>query len=334
MEKTRFKTAAWFYLKEKYRYFLLLLTFIFIYALVFCLAHVDIDVILYAGLICLFVGVIVIVVDFIHFYHMNQQLGELKKTITVDLSGLPESKKWTELHYQELIRILSDNKNKAETNARKKENEMVDYYTMWAHQIKTPIAATKLLLQSEQNSQKAELLSELFRIEQYVEMVLSYLRLEGPNDFLLKQYPLEDIVKQVVRKYAPLFIRQKIKLDLKPIEGTVLTDEKWLAFVLEQLLSNALKYTQKGTVSIYLSSPGHLVMEDTGMGISPEDLPRIGEKGFTGYNGREQKQATGLGLYLCKKIMKRLSHSMSFESEIGKGTRVILNLDTISFFVE
>ena len=206
---------------------------------------------------------------------------------------------------------------------------MMEYYTLWAHQIKTPIAAMRLLLQSEDTEQNRELLAELFRVEQYVEMVLSYLRLGSTsNDFVIQKYPLESIVRQAVRKYAPLFIRKKIRLELGTLSSEVLTDEKWLCFVVEQLLSNSLKYTPKGTISIREEPGKVLVIEDTGIGIAQEDLPRIFEKGFTGKNGRSDKRATGLGLYLCRRVLEKLSHRMEIRSQPGKGTQVRLYLDS------
>jgi len=207
---------------------------------------------------------------------------------------------------------------------------MVDYYTTWAHQIKTPIAAMRLILQSEKSETNSELLEQLFRTEQYVEMVLQYLRLENlNNDLLFKRYPIDDLVKQAVRKYSKSFIRQKIKLNYENLNRDVLTDEKWLVFVIEQILSNALKYTREGSISIYMDEvlPYTLVIEDTGIGIEQEDLPRVFEKGFTGYNRRSDKKSTGIGLYLCKQILNRLSHTIKIESVTGKGSKVKIGLD-------
>ncbi len=332
----KYNAVKWFflYLKERIRSIGLLLFFTFIYAVVFYLSRAKLEAVLYAGLLCLFFGLIAMIFDFIHFYRHQQNLIELQNLSYFDLSKLPEPRNLTQVHYQKLIRLLDNRNRKSEMSFLRSQSEMIEYYTMWVHQIKTPISAMRLLLQGQEKQENAQLLSELFKIEQYVQMVLSYLRLDGSNDFVIQKYDLESIVKQAVRKYASLFIHQKIKLDLKPIDAEVLTDEKWLAFVLEQLLSNALKYTRQGTISIYMASETKLVIEDSGIGISPEDLPRMGEKGFTGYNGREQKQATGLGLYLCKKVMKRLSHTINFESEIGRGTKVILGFDTLTFFSE
>ena len=166
-------------------------------------------------------------------------------------------------------------------------------------------------------------------------MVLSYIRLgSNENDFVIKEYDLDNIVRQAIRKYAPLFIRKKINLDFQPTTYKVLTDEKWLVFVIEQLLSNAIKYTNKGKISIYPLEDKKLVIEDTGIGISKEDIPRIFDKGFTGYNGRTDKKATGLGLYLCKNILDKLSHKISIESEVGVKTKVILDLSMLNVNIE
>ena len=159
-----------------------------------------------------------------------------------------------------------------------------------------------------------------------MEMVLVYLRMENMSaDLSFEQSVLDDLIRQVIRKYSRQFIIQKIKLNYETINSRVLTDEKWMVFVLEQLLSNALKYTRSGYISIYMEKK-ELVIQDTGIGIEAEDLPRVFEKGFTGYNGRTDKKSTGIGLYLCKSIMDKLRHQIRIESEVGVGTKVYLNL--------
>ncbi len=207
------------------------------------------------------------------------------------------------------------------------KTDLTDYYTTWVHQIKTPIAAMRLLLQKEDTLLGRQLKTELFRIEQYVEMVLCYFRLDSPSsDFVIKYYDLDDIIRQSVRKYAGQFIQKKLRLIYEPSGQKVLTDEKWLSFVIDQILSNAVKYTNEGSITISVDSHLVLSIADTGIGISPEDLPRIFEKSYTGYNGRVEKRSTGLGLYLCKKILGRLSHPISVTSTLGEGTTFYINL--------
>ena len=155
-------------------------------------------------------------------------------------------------------------------------------------------------------------------------MVMQYLRLDSDySDYVLTRHALDDIVRQAVRKYARLFILKKITLDFCETGLTVLTDEKWLLFVIEQILSNSLKYTHSGAISIYAEG-GTLVIADTGIGIRPEDLPRVFDKGFTGYNGRADKKSSGIGLYLCRRITDKLGHTLKIASEVGRGTRVYI----------
>lgn len=176
---------------------------------------------------------------------------------------------------------------------------------------------------------------QLQSVEQYVEMVLGYLRLESPSsDYVIRNYALDDIVRQAVRKYASQFIRRKLRLEYTPLNVSVITDEKWLLFVIEQVLSNALKYTRSGSVSITLEAPKTLCIRDTGIGIAPEDLPRVFEKGFTGCNGRTDKRATGIGLYLCRRILEKLGHTIAITSTVGEGTTVRIGLQQDALEVE
>ena len=323
------------YLKQYIKVILLFATFIIVFCVVFSLYDLELDAILYAAILCAFIGIICICINFINYYKKHMKLYKLQKEISLSLDNLPTPKNLIEEDYTNLIANINKDYKDYISKSDIAKTDMLDYYTMWVHQIKTPISAMKLLIQTSDSEISGDLSSELFKIEQYVEMVLSYIRLDSnENDFVIKEYDLDDIIKQAIRKYAPLFIRKKIALDFQNTNCKVLTDEKWLVFVIEQLLSNAIKYTNKGKISIYLLEDKKLVIEDTGIGIAEEDIPRIFEKGFTGYNGRTDKKATGLGLYLCKKIMTKLSHKISIESEIGVKTKVILDLSMINLKVE
>ena len=200
--------------------------------------------------------------------------------------------------------------------------DMVDYYTVWVHQIKTPIAAMRLMLQNESEATRRRLTNELLRIEQYVDMVLAYLRLGAEStDYVFRSCTLDAVLCDAIRKFSGEFIDRKLQLDYTPIEKSVITDEKWLSFVLEQLLSNALKYTQKGGVRIYMGAPDTLCIADSGIGIDSADLPRVFEKGYTGCNGRKDKHASGLGLYLCRRICKNLGIDMAITLVLNEERR-------------
>lgn len=279
----------------------------------------------YGFAIVLFAWLVMFVMRFLRFNKLHKTLTHLMNEIELTLENLPEPDNLIEDDYSALISRLFDNNRELFNSAEKRYNDTVDYYTVWVHQIKTPISALHLLLQTEDFPQKPEIEDNLRSIEQYVEMVLCYLRLESPADFVIKRYPLDDIIRQAVKRFSPAFIRRRLTVDFKPTDYLALTDEKWLLFVIEQLISNAVKYTKSGGVSVYLEKET-LIIKDTGIGIAPEDLPRVFDKGYTGKNGREDKKASGIGLFICREICKRLGHGISISSKVGEGTAVMLDL--------
>lgn len=318
------------YLKGNRIHLIVILASYGIFLLVFSLYALPFEAVGYATLLTTVFLIIIGSVHLISFYRKHIILTKLRNSIAMTDVRFPPARDLIERDYQELVHMLDQKRTEMMREKEEALAEMVDYYTTWAHQIKTPIAAMRLLLQSEPSDANQELLDQLTRVEQYVEMALQYLRMENMSgDLLFKRYPLDDLVKQAVRKTSKSFIRKKIKLNYEHLNRPVLTDEKWLVFVIEQILSNSLKYTPEGgEISIYVEdSPLTLVIEDTGIGIEEADLPRVFEKGFTGYNGRLDKKSTGIGLYLCKRILDKLNHTIRIESVVGKGTKVKIGLD-------
>ena len=320
------------YWKERWKLFGYLFGFFFCFSLIFILSRHPLEPVLYGFLLWFYISIILIIIDFVRFKGRCERLEGLKSQISFDIGNLPNPVSLYEKQYQELIRILYKNKMDILIQAEEKEKDRVDYITQWTHQIKTPISAMRLLLQAGNWEEKQDLEMELVKIEKYVESVLQYVRIDHmSNDIVLQRHPLDEIIKKAIRKNAKIFIHQKIHLDFRETGITVLTDAKWLLFVIEQILSNALKYTKEGTISIYLEGAPEdkrFVIRDTGIGISEEDLPRVFEKGFTGANGRLYSQSTGMGLYLAKQVMDKLSHRLSIQSKLGQGTKVIFDLKT------
>lgn len=273
-------------------------------------------------------GIAVLIFQFMKFRQKYIQLERAVNQKEFLLENLPKAEDGLEEEYEKILEHLYKNIQDMENVHNEKEQDMLEYYTLWVHQIKTPIASMYLKLQGEDSEFSREIGTDLMRIEQYVEMVLCYLRLDSSEkDYVFREYSLDSIIKQAVRRFAPQFIRKKIKLEYETTKAVILTDEKWLLFVLEQLLSNSLKYTKPGgCISLQWKPQQLLVVKDTGIGIAKEDLPRIFEKGYTGYNGREDKKASGIGLYLCKRICEKLGYGIWAESEIHKGTEMILDL--------
>lgn len=315
------------YIKQKSKILLIILFFCIIFAIVFYLYKLPVEAVIYPSLLCILFGTILIVLDFAKIKRRYKILEKLGNMPSAMIDELPSVSNINDYGYQRIIRSLQKEISQLEADSNNRFNDMVDYYTVWAHQIKTPIASMRLTLQNEDTPLSRKLLSDLFRIEQYVEMIMAFLRLDSTSsDYVFKEHNIDTIIRQAVKKYANEFIDRKISLVYNPINYTVVTDDKWLSFVIEQILSNALKYTRKGSIKIYMNENMMLCIEDTGIGIAPEDLPRIFEKGYTGYNGRNDKKASGLGLYLCKRICKNLDTGITVLSEIDKGTIVRIDL--------
>ena len=314
------------------------LGFMGIFVIIFSLYGVKTEALSYAVFLSTLWLLFFWTMDFMRYRKKHKELLELEGKTKTQWEMLPEPENLVDEDYQWMVRELLDTINEQKTEYLTEQQDMMDYYSLWAHQIKTPISAMRILLQSQEESQDTEysraLKAELFKIEQYVDMVLTYLRMDSMSaDMVFQWHSLEELAKQAVRKYSQLFILQKIKLEIDIDDRKVLTDKKWLVFVIGQILSNALKYTKQGKISIYTQNQA-LVIEDTGIGIEAEELPRVFERGFTGYNGRRDGKSTGIGLYLCKRVMDKLSHGIAIDSVAGKGTKVYLILGRKEMTVE
>ncbi|MEG1194453.1 MAG: sensor histidine kinase [Clostridia bacterium] len=324
------------YLRSRWKILLLMGAFIAIFALICTLLGAPLAGVGYASLLCLALGLVVTLVDFWHCFCRHTALSKLLQGTLCEADPLPAAQGLLENDYRALLcKALADHAQISAQN-QSMQKAQNDYYSLWTHQVKVPIAAMKLLLQSNPAEQNAALNAELFKIEQYVDMALSYVRLNSDaSDYVLKGYPLNPLLKQAVRKFAPLFIQKKLKVHIDESSFMVLTDEKWLSFVIEQLLSNAIKYTKHGCITLRANPQDEtLCIVDTGIGIAPEDLPRVFEQGYTGYNGRSDKRATGLGLYLVKQVLQRLSHTISITSEVGRGTCVAIGFSHVELHAE
>ena len=325
--RQEFMLLNW-YLKEHLASAVRIAAFIGVFSLLCFLRNVPQDVTVYMIVLMAAVGAAGFCFHYGKYRKHHLVLALLAAEPQGKTEALPEADGLLARDYQQIIASYERQFQEEQIKMEQKYRDMMEYYTMWTHQIKTPIAAMRLLLQEEDTPLSREMQSELFQTEQYVQMALQYLRMEKmTSDLAFARYDLDALIRQAVRKYAPLFIRRKIILSYEPVHCEVLTDEKWLLFVLEQVLSNALKYTPSGSVAIDLESPKTLCIRDTGIGIAPEDLPRIFEKGYTGYNGRSDKKASGIGLYLCRRICRNLGHTITANSSLESGTVIRIQLE-------
>lgn len=304
-----------FYKRKELLVFVLILLSI---EIVFCLYHLPQEAIIYPLILSIFIFVSYLVFD----YRSMRKKYSLSSQVEENLENIPETQTIQEEVYIEALKRLEQKRILQKNEMLKKEQDQLDYFTLWVHQVKTPISSMRLHLQNEDSDLSRQLRSELNRIEQYTEMVLTYLRLDSnSSDYLIQKVDVDKILKSSVRKFSSEFINRKLSLDYQVHPYLVLSDEKWLAFVFEQILSNALKYTQCGKITIQ-QEKNEIIIEDTGIGIDSSDLSRVFEKGYTGFNGRMDKKASGIGLFLVKRICDNLQHDIWIESEAGKGTRV------------
>lgn len=314
------------YLKERWKRLLMLLLFACIFAFSFWVYRLPVRAVIYPCALCLLFGAVFAAYDIAKAYRRHKFFEELHRRNTELISALPEPEGIVDFDYQQLISVLKEKIAEITAQTDSRIRDTVDYYTVWAHQIKTPIAAMRLTLQKEDVPEARRLASELSRIEQYVEMVLVFVRLGSDySDYVFARQDIDEIIKSSVKKFASEFIDCRIRLEYDSVDIQAVTDEKWFAFVVEQLLSNALKYTREGSIKIY-SEGKVLCIKDTGIGIAPEDLPRVFDKGYTGCNGRTDRRASGLGLYLCRRICQNLGIDISISSTVGEGTTVRLDL--------
>lgn len=304
------------YLRKQLKALIVLLSIYLILIITFTLYHIPLEAFLYPFFLSLLIIFTIGIFDYFNFKNKHKSLQN---------NNLPKPKDLIEQDYQKIIFDLKKEISNVYLNEEDKYEEMMNYYTTWVHQIKTPIASMKLSLQNEDTALSRKIGSDLIAIENYVEMVLAYLRLDSStNDLVIIELNLNNVVRNCVRHFYTDFINKKISVEINNIDQVVLSDEKWLTFIIEQLLSNALKYTKSGKISIYFQDKS-LYIKDSGIGIDEKDLPRIFEKGYTGYNGRLNNRSSGLGLYLVKRCTDLLSIDIKIDSVLGKGTTVILS---------
>ena len=294
-------------------------------AAVFALYNILTEPLLYAAVLSFCLLLTVLMIGFVREKRRACERAKALSAILTEWRTLPEAETLAEDDYQKMIAAIGEAMDRLTAESDAQRQDMLDYYTAWVHQIKTPIAVMKLKLADDTPEHRA-LSVELQRVEQYVDMVLQYIRVgSGTNDLVIREYPLDELIRASVRKQAGQFVEKRLRLIYEPTEDTVVTDKIWFCCILDQLLSNAVKYTPEGTVTILVSN-SRLTVSDTGVGIAPEDLPRIFEKGYTGVNGRLGQKSSGLGLYLAKKAADLLSIPLTVDSTVGQGSAFMLDL--------
>lgn len=295
--------------------------FFFIVSLTYLLVFLSFDLekfpIIYGFMINSFIFLVYFVYKYINkekitFIEISKNPSQREKIILDECDNLDKKYKDLLLAYNEI------------------EGDLKDFYGLWIHEIKTPIAENKLIL-DDPNPDLDLLRKNNKRIEDYLNILLGFVRYNSKtNDYVFKEVRIDSVVKEIIREKSYDFISKKISLEVSNLDFKVVSDEKWLSFIIGQLLNNALKYTPAGgKIKVYCENSS-LIIEDNGIGIKQIDLPRVFEMGYTGENGRKFGSSTGLGLYLVKSIGKDLNLDIKIESKEGKFTKIIINFPKLT----
>lgn len=292
----------------------------------FYLYRLPLRAVLYPAGLCAALGLLLLAIDYAGTVRRHKVWRHLYAPAAARQSELPPPETVAEADAAAVIVRLRQALIVDEMAAQSRYDNMMEYYTLWAHQIKTPLAAMRLTLAGEDSPAARTLGVELARTERYADMVMTYLRLDdAKGDYVFRETAVDPLVREAVKRFSGEFIAKHLTVDIAGIGIVTVTDAKWLSFVLEQLLSNALKYTRTGGVRIFSPTPCKLSIADSGIGIASEDLPRIFERGYTGGSGRTDAHSSGIGLYLCRRVCDLLGVGLTATSTVGVGTTVTLD---------
>ncbi len=296
------------------------------------LARQDAVFVRYEAILVSFVLGCVLLTDGARYCVRRRRMAQIQRSASLLPRELPEPLDGLTEEYDALIRALIAERDRLKTESQRRQDEQKEYYTLWIHQIKTPISAMRLLLQEDDGARAPLMKQELFKVDQYADLALKFVKLDDiASDLVVERCDLNEIVREAVKKYSLLFVYSGLSVEIGELARDVPCDRMWLGFIISQLVSNSVKYTRAGGVRLFMNGAA-LVVEDTGIGIRKEDLPRIFEKGYSGYNGRMDTRASGIGLYLAKRAADALGISISVASELGKGTHVTLRFPKLDEF--
>ncbi|MHC1748705.1 MAG: sensor histidine kinase [Cellulosilyticaceae bacterium] len=289
----------------------------------------------YAILVTLFLFIIYLTADYLKLNFHCRKLKKLSGNNETDwIVSVPSPHTFDQKLYTELLIKLKRNSDEKFEEFSDKNAQDIDFLKTWIHEIKTPIAASKLIIENNLNTPTEKtlynILDEIEKIEDMVQKTLCYSQLNDfSRDCQIGKVSVQKVVNACIEREYSNIINKGIQLTIKSINFEVDSDIKWLHFIIKQLIDNAIKYSRiNGTLQVESKSEQNgqiLIIRDFGVGIKEEDLRRVFEKGFTGFNGRKSKASTGVGLYLSQKLAGKLGHSITISSQLGEGTEVSLH---------
>lgn len=319
------------YIKERIPFLIINLVLFFIVAIFMYIANVPKSIIIIVFSIWFLPLVSYIVIELIkskrYFDSINNVLENLDKKYllpeVIDEANFIEGK-----ILNNILKTLSKDMNERVKYFKDEQLEYREYIETWVHEIKTPISSTKLILENDDSKLSERVNYEIRKVENYIDQVLYYARSSDVSkDYIIKEFDLRAVVMKSIKSNSRDFINKKIKLELKEVSGKIFSDAKWIEFIINQVIVNAIKFSEanKGVVEIYSEEYENnivLTIKDNGVGISDKDIDRVFEKGFTGENGRRFGKSTGIGLYLCKKLCSKLGLGITITSKVNEGTKV------------
>ncbi|MCX7885074.1 MAG: sensor histidine kinase [Caloramator sp.] len=325
-----------------YTFIFYFVTMLFI-SLVFFLdgtLQVNISNILYINAVCFVFFLIYLLWE---YFLINKHYSLIKDIIYNEkediIHRLPKPNTNVQYIYNELLKKIYEEQMLKIENLYNLKKENQEFITSWVHEIKTPISVCRLIIENSIENPSEDILysieEEINKIDNYVEQALYYSKSDDfSKDYFIKEISLLSILKEIIKKHSKTFISKGISVELPDNSMEVLTDKKWLIFIINQIISNSLKYTPKGgKIKIFLEKnekEKRLIIIDNGIGIKNEDIGRVFDRGFTGHNGRENYKSTGMGLYLAKKLCEKLGHKISIESKYGEYTKVTIHFPKLN----
>ncbi|RKD22179.1 hypothetical protein SAMN02745883_00910 [Caminicella sporogenes DSM 14501] len=316
-------------------FYIILMGFISLVIYLDVTIKVRLDNILYINFVSIVLFLFYLIGEYLLYKRYYEDINYIIKNRKENIINcLPNFGTYIHSLYNKLLISIYEQQNKKIEKLCEEKRENLEFITSWVHEIKIPISVSRLIIENSAAKSKEEILEsleeEIDKIEKYVEQVLYHSRIDDfSKDYLINETDIEKVVKEVVKKHAKVFINKKIKIDIKDVNISVHTDKKWLMFIINQIVDNSLKYTEKGGyIKIYAEKDEkekRLIIEDNGIGIKKEDISRVFDRGFTGYNGRKNYKSTGMGLYLSKKLAVKLGHDITIESKFKKYTKIVIH---------
>ena len=330
------------YLKDKLYFIILFITFLSLIILLLVGFKGSLELIIVIISLLVIFAILVLIIEYLKkrsFYNEFVNIVDKldKKYLVIEMLN-PSNFQEGEILYNELYEI---NKSMLENikNYEISMNDFKDYIEMWIHEVKIPLSSLVLMIHNNKNNISSKMVDQVNRLDNYVDQVLFYVRAENAEkDYLIKKTELNKVINKIALKNKDYILENNICFSVLNCEKKVLTDSKWLEFIIDQIINNSIKYKRdiaSSFIKIYTEENNEeirLIIYDNGIGIDAKDLPRVFDKTYTGTNGRLKSKSTGMGLYIAKNLCEKLGHKIAIESKVNEYTKVIITFNKESIY--